>query len=80
MAYDNNNTGTLGKNKRKEKETQPGYKGKCIIDGKHYWISAWIRTGSDDEKFFSMVFEEKEAAPAPTRRQHVELQDDGPPF
>jgi hypothetical protein len=73
MAYDNSNTGTLGKNKRKEKDTQPGYKGKCNVGGKDYWISAWVRKGSDGESFFSLSFEAKEAQVSETRRQHAEL-------
>ena len=68
MSYDNSNKGTLGKNKRKEKETHPDYSGKCEIDGKGYYISAWLKTAGPSsqnpgEKFFSLAFKPKQADP-----------------
>lgn len=69
--YDNNMRGTLGKNKRREKDTHPEYTGKCEIDGRMYWISAWIKEGQG-EKFFSLSFKPQEQqqsrAPAPAPR------------
>lgn len=61
--YDDNMRGTLGKNDRREKDTQPEYTGKCQIDGKWYWISAWVKEGQG-RKFFSLSFkpQEREAA------------------
>lgn len=61
MAYDNDMKGTLGKNKRKEKDSHPDHTGSCEIDGVQYWISAWIKeNGSTGEKFFSLAFKPKE--------------------
>lgn len=55
------NKGTLGKNKRREKDTHPEYSGQATIDGKDFWISAWVKTSSrDGEKFFSLSFREKQ--------------------
>ena len=82
-TYDNSMSGTLGKNKRKENDRAPGYKGKCEIDGKEYWISAWVRE-SQGEKFFSLKFEAKDApktAPRQTTGTGFDNMDsDGPPF
>jgi hypothetical protein len=66
MAYDNTNRGTLGKNLRREKDTHPEYTGQIDIDGKGYWLSAWIKEGQGT-KFFSLSVKPKEpkAAPAP---------------
>lgn len=61
MTYDNTNRGTLGKNKRKEKDTHPDYAGKCDINGTEYWISGWLKESSG-EKFFSLSFKPKDAA------------------
>lgn len=59
--YDNNNRGTLGKNKRREKEDHPEYTGQCTIDGKSFWINAWVNeNGETKEKFFSLSFRPKE--------------------
>lgn len=73
MAYDNNMKGTLGRNKRKEKDSHPDYSGSCEIYGQQYWISGWVQENrSTGEKFFSLSFKEKDA---PTRR---EPSTDGP--
>ena len=68
MIYDNSNKGTLGKNKRKEKDTHPDYSGTAEIAGVKYWISAWLKTAGPSsqnpgEKFFSLAFKPKDAAP-----------------
>jgi hypothetical protein len=64
--------GTLGKNDRREKDTQPEYTGKCEIDGKLYWISAWVKEGNG-RKFFSLSFKPQEAQSQQRSREH----DDG---
>lgn len=60
MAFDRTNTGTLGKNKRKEKDTHPDYSGQINIEGVDYWLSAWVKTGNNNEKFFSMAVKPKD--------------------
>lgn len=49
------NTGTLFKNNRKEKETHPDFTGVCMVDGKAMRMSAWIKEGKNG-KFFSFAF------------------------
>lgn len=39
--FDNTNRGILFGNDRKEKDTQPDYRGKLNVEGKEYWISGW---------------------------------------
>jgi hypothetical protein len=65
------NQGSLSRNKKKEKETQPTHKGSCTIEGCQYWISAYVNESRDSgEKYFKLYFEPKkteatsEAAPA----------------
>jgi uncharacterized protein (DUF736 family) len=61
MAYETkDNTGSLFKNKRKEKETHPDYNGSCRIDGTDLWISAWLKEKQDGEKYFSFAFKRKD--------------------
>lgn len=56
----NDNRGTLGRNKRREKDTHPEYSGQCTIAGVDYWVSGWVKTsGRDGGKFFSLSFREK---------------------
>ena len=51
MAFEmNNNTGSIFKNKRKEKEKHPDRTGKIKVDGKEYWLSGWIKKKDDGEQ------------------------------
>lgn len=43
MDYDNTNRGSIWKNDRKEKETQPDFKGSINVEGTEFWVSAWKR-------------------------------------
>jgi len=84
MAYEQrDNSGTLGRNKNKEKDSHPDHRGQCIIDGREYWISAWIKQNNNTgERFFSLAFQPKDAQPArqssaPTASN---IEDDDIPF
>ena len=58
--------GSLSRNKKKEKETQPTHKGSCTIDGVPYWISAYVNESRDSgEKYFKLYFEAKKTESAP---------------
>lgn len=60
--YDNTNRGVLFKNDRKTKDSHPDYKGNANLDGRDYWVSAWIKKGAKGT-FMSMSYEAKDAAP-----------------
>jgi hypothetical protein len=78
MAYDN--SGTLGKNKRKEKENHPSHTGSCIIDGEQYWISAWVKENKETgEKFFSLAFRAKDESARKEQSADFDAED-GIPF
>lgn len=55
QQYDNNMRFTLFKNKKKvQGDNKPEYTGKIEIDGKLYWLSAWVKTPTQGgEKFMS---------------------------
>jgi hypothetical protein len=54
------NHGSLSRNKKKEKETHPTHKGSCTIEGREYWISAYVNESRDTgEKYFKLYFEQK---------------------
>lgn len=64
MPYDNTNRGTLSKNERKTKDTHPEYTGQINVEGKEYWLSAWVKEAKQGpnagKKFFSMSVKPKE--------------------
>ena len=62
MSYTpKDNSGTLFKNDKREKETHPNAKGTALIDGVEYWVSAWTKEGKAG-KFQSLSFERKDKA------------------
>jgi hypothetical protein len=59
------NHGSLSRNKKKEKETQPTHKGSCTIEGVAYWISGYVNENRDNgEKYFKLYFEPKKTEAA----------------
>jgi hypothetical protein len=80
------NSGALFANKRRENDRQPTHTGQCVIDGKPYWMDAWVKDGRDG-RFFSIAFKPKLARdqgatgnplPARTRPTEPEFDDDIP--
>lgn len=76
MSYNKDMSGTLGKNDRKSQKTHPDYRGKCMVGGQEFWISAWIKEGPTG-KFFSLAFQPKDPSPAVSYKVD---QDDDIPF
>ena len=61
--FDNNNTGALFRNTRKDTERHPDYNGNCEINGVHMWMSAWLKISKNGQKFMSFSFNPKENQP-----------------
>jgi hypothetical protein len=80
MAYDNNLSGALFKNKKKEKPSHPDYRGECEIEGRKYWISAWLKKSEKSgETYMSLSFrevEEQRQQSAPPQRQERDYSRD----
>lgn len=77
MAYEQrDNSGSLFKNNRKEKDTHPDFNGSILVDGKAYWISGWKKKKpSDGETWLSLSVKPKDAAP---KAQEPDGFDDAP--
>ena len=68
MENNKNNSGALFRNDKKATEQHPDYTGNITIDGKEYYLSAWVnesaRTG---QKYFALKTTPKAATtPATT--------------
>lgn len=61
--YDDTNRGALFKNDKKEKDTQPDYRGSLNVGGVEYWLSAWLKESKAGKKFMSLSVTVKEDKP-----------------
>lgn len=81
------NSGSLFKNTKKEKDTHPDYDGSITVDGVDYWIKAWIKKGQKGT-FMSLAVnpkqeraqEIKQAYREPERNSYGNPLDDDIPF
>lgn len=65
MAYETkDNTGSLFRNNRKEKDSHPDYNGSVRIEGRDMWIAAWLKEAKDGSKYMSLAFKRKDGTDA----------------
>ena len=84
MAYQQKeNSGSLFKNDRREKDTHPHATGTALIGGVEYWVSAWTKDGKKG-KWQSLSFKPKEERVDGKRKFNpspaAPMQEDDVPF
>jgi len=63
MAFEQRDlSGALFRNDRKTQDNHPDHTGTCTIEGKEYYVSAWIKTSSAGKKYFSMAYTLKDVS------------------
>lgn len=75
-------SGSIFKNDKKEKDSQPGGKGDALIGGVEYWVSAWTNDGPKG-KYQTLKFERKDKqtnSTTHTSKLSAEEDDSLPPF
>ena len=75
------NSGVLFKSDKIENERSPQYKGNITVDGKDYWISAWVKEGKSG-KFMGLAVSPKEEYKPKTseRSKATNFDSDDMPF
>ena len=64
---ENKNSGALFRNDKRETEKHPEYTGKITIEGKDYYLSAWVNEMQNGQKYFAIKATPKATtAPATT--------------
>lgn len=78
MAFEQrDNSGSLFKNDKREKDSHPNAKGSAMIDGVEYWISSWTKEGKKG-KWQSLSFQRKdETQSGQSRGKPAQTDDDG---
>lgn len=82
MAFQqNDNSGALFKNTDKDDEhpNWPDYQGKATIGGTFFYISAWLKTDKNGDKYMSLAFNLPRENKAPTKQKSA-ADDDSIPF
>jgi uncharacterized protein (DUF736 family) len=79
-TYDNTNSGTLFKNDKKAKDTDPAYKGQINVEGKEYWMSSWVKTSKQGASFMSIKLTAKDRQSSEPTRKAADLPDEDLPF
>jgi len=59
MENRKDNSGVLFKSDNRDNERAPHYKGSITVDGRDYWISAWIKEGKSG-KFMGLAVSPKD--------------------
>jgi len=79
MAYEmKNNTASIFKNYKKEKDTHPDMKGEALIEGKAFWVSAWRKEDKNGNQWFSIALTEKGEQNKPVMDNAPSGRDDKP--
>jgi uncharacterized protein (DUF736 family) len=59
--FDNTNRGALFKNEEKQSDRHADYRGSINVDGKEFWLDAWLKTSKAGKKFMSLSVKPKMA-------------------
>jgi hypothetical protein len=68
--YDRTNTGTLGKNDRRETDNHPELTGTLNINGVEYWLNGWFKVAgptarNPGQRFISLTVKPKDGLAEP---------------
>ena len=73
------NSGVLFRSDKKDNDRAPDYKGNITVDGKDYWLSAWIKEGKSG-KFMGLAVSPKEEYQPKQAPKKASFTDEDLPF
>jgi hypothetical protein len=74
-------SGSLRRNAKKERPSQPDYLGSIEIRGRKFWLSGWINEADDGSKWLKLAVRDADEQPAPKPKQAAGRQfSDESPF
>ena len=81
MSYEvRDQSGTMFRNKRKERDSHPDWSGDGMVNGQLVWLNAWEKKDKNGNLFYSFSFKNKQAKEEP-RQQGANIgPDDDIPF
>jgi hypothetical protein len=56
------NSASLFKNDKKEKDSDADYNGSGMFGGKEFWLNAWINEAKNGRKYLKLSFKPKDSA------------------
>jgi hypothetical protein len=70
MAFEQKpNTGALFKNDdRTEENNQPYYRGSFNVDGREFWLSAWLQTSQAGKRYMALALKPKNTDTAQSKK------------
>ena len=69
--YDNTNRGALFKNADKTDEKHADYQGEINVNGREFWLNAWLKTSKKGTRFMSLAAKPKQAATSAKSRSSI---------
>ncbi len=78
MAYEQKEgRGSLFKNTRKQNDKHADYNGSIKIEGREYWLNAWLKQSANGTKYMSLSAKPKEATQG-AQPENASFDDDIP--
>jgi hypothetical protein len=74
------NTGAIFVNDRKTAETHPDRTGSALIDGREYYVNAWLNKTKDGKPYLNLTFKPKVEQASSKKPIREDLNDEIPAF
>lgn len=70
------NSGALFKNTQKCSETDAEYTGSLNIEGRDFWLNAWVNEAKSGQRYFRVTVKPKDATSTSSTKRKASLADE----